>query len=95
MKTLLSYVFSPSCFNIKEMLIIEFDNPPYIPESKQLINIDFHQFFDDETADEIVRNLEDDKNLLPYKTMEVWNKDGVHIGFEFMNINKAVTYRAK
>ena len=90
MKTLLTYVFSNTVFNIKKTETIEFENPPFIPETKELIDIDYHHFFDEEIADEIGRNLEDDKLLLPYKTNQVWNADGVHVLYEFMNPDKLV-----
>ncbi len=90
MKTILHYHFSKKMFNLEDDRFIEFENPPYIPESKTIIDIDYDSFFDSETADVICNALEADENLLPYKTSETWNDEGVFVVYEFMNIDKMI-----
>ncbi|GEM_PF-4483092 len=91
MKTILLYIFPKQAFDIPEHASIEFENPPYIPESGQLIDIDYHSLLDRETADQIVARLESDKTIKPYKTAEMWGGDTVTITYEFMS--KKINYK--
>ncbi|AYO58207.1 hypothetical protein CO230_08770 [Chryseobacterium sp. 6424] len=93
MKTTLLYSFHKDVFDLDETVYIEFENPPYIPESKEKIDIDFHSFFDEEIADQIVARLEANENIIPYRNMSTWSKTGVNIHYEYMDIITPTKYR--
>lgn len=93
MKTKLTYIFHKDYFDLDNTVDIEFENPPFIPKSAELIDIDFHDFFEVEIADKICNALEQNKNLLPHKTNETWKKDQVSVMYEYMDVSKKLKYK--
>lgn len=82
MNIILYFDISPEYVNGNNDVSVVIKNAPYVPQDGVNLEIGWHDFLDEKTADIALAGILQHR-LVPIKTSEIWSKEKIEVYFEF------------